>query len=234
MNFALKPEVETNHKMFSLFNNKTRETDILQKYYSAIKTAEENNETEAKINSFNDVLDFCSNDLECLNDDSRKRDMVIYWTYVNIGDIFMEQMEKDNSSSNYENAQKNYQHALNFSRNTAERTSVLKKLAKLYEKKGDKANFYTIKNALVETLPVEARREAFEKLADATEDDDKKIYFLEKALDFIKYEKIPALYQCKNTIKICEKLKILYLEKEDFANLARIEELRVNTSYLIH
>ena len=219
--------------MFNLFNKKT-ETNLLQTYTLALNEVKNNSDFETKLGAFNQVINFCSKDLSCLNDNSRKRDMILYWTYSNIGDIFSEKAFKHHDISSYYEAQENYQRALNFSRNSEEKIAVLERLANLYEQQGDLVNFYTVKDLLIEAYPIEERRNAFEELSETVEDATQKIYFLEKALDFIKYENIPAVSRCKNTIRLCKKLRTLYADKKDYVNLARIEELRTNTSYLIH
>ena len=213
--------------------NKKQDISLLQKYSHALNQVEKNSDIEQKLSAFNDVLSFCSKDLSCLNDNSRKRDMVLYWTYKNIGDILMEKTDKE-KSSDYTGAKENYQRALNFSRNSEEKISVLERLTHLYEKSGDTANLYNVKDLLAETYPNFQKREAFENLADSVADVTRKIYFLEKALDFVKNENVATITRGENTMRICEKLRTIYAEKKDYANLARIEELRRNTSYLIH
>lgn len=218
--------------MFNLLNKK-QDVNLLQKYNFALDEAEKNPDIEQRLNAFNDVLKFCSKDLSCMNDNSRKRDMVLYWTYKNIGDILMEKTDKE-KSSDYTGAKDNYQRALNFSRNSEEKISILQRLAMLYEKSGDTANLYNVKDLLAETYSASQKREAFENLADSVADVTRKIYFLEKALDFVKNENVATITRGKNTMRLCEKLRTIYAEKKDYANLARIEELRRNTSYLIH
>ena len=233
MNFVLKPEAETDSKMFSLLN-KTPEKNLLQFYNQALNEADKNSDIRQKLTAFNKVINFCSKDLGCLNDNSRKRDMVLYWTYNNIGDIFMTEAIKNKDVASYFDAEVNYQRALNFSRNAEEKISVLEKLAALYLQYDDLSNYYEVKDSLIEVMPITARSEAFEKLADEAKDYNRKIYFLEKALNFVNYEKVSAKLRCEQTIRLCEKLRDLYADKKDYANLARIEELRINTSYLIH
>lgn len=219
--------------MFNLFNKKN-DTNLLQTYSLALNEIKNNSDSETKLKAFNQVINFCSMDLNCLSDNSRKRDMILYWTYSNIGDIFWEKSLKDNGVSAYFEAQENYQRALNFSRNSEEKITILEKLAKLYEQHENTDDFYTVKSLLIESYPIHERRAAFEELSATAKDTAKKIYFLEKALDFVNYENISALLRCKNTIAICEKLRTLYADIKDYENLARIEELRTNTSYLIH
>ena len=233
MNFVLKQGGETDSNMFNLLN-KTPEKNLLQFYNRALDEAEKNSDVRQKLTAFNKVINFCAKDLSCLNDNSRKRDMVLYWTYNNIGDIFMTESVKNKSFEGYFEAEENYQRALNFSRNSEEKMAVLEKLAALYMQHGEWANYYAVKDSVIEVFPVADRREAFEELADEDEDKNRKIYFLEKALNFVSYEKVSAKIRCETTIRLCEKLRELYADKKDYANLARIEELRVNTSYLIH
>ena len=219
--------------MFNLLN-KTPEKNLLQFYNQALNEAEKNVDIRQKLTAFNKVINFCAKDLGCLNDNSRKRDMVLYWTYNNIGDIFMTESIKNNDLNAYFDAEENYHKALNFSRNSEEKIAVQEKLAALYLQQDDLSNYYAVKDSLIEVMPIGERREAFEKLADETQDYNRKIYFLEKSLNFVNYEKISARVRCESTIRLCEKLRDLYADKKDYANLARIEELRTNTSYLLH
>ena len=206
----------------------------MKAYHNAIKISESSSDYENKISAFNNVIGFCSNDMHCLNDNSRKRDMILYWTYNNLGDIFLEFATKKNQKNFYANAIENYQRALNFSRNKKEKLDTLKRLSQLYNQSGDINNFYTVQDTIIEADDVEKKREAFENLSEKSEETASKIYFLEKALDYIRYEKVSAFRRCENTVRICEKLRSLYAKNKDYGNLARIEELRSNTLLLMH
>lgn len=160
--------------------------------------------------------------------------MILYWTYNNLGDIFLERAVKKNQKNFYADAIENYQRALNFSRNKKEKLSTLERLSHLYNQNGDTDNFYTVQDSIIESNDVEQKREAFENLAEKSEETANKIYFLEKSLDYIKYESVSTIKKCENTIRICEKLRSLYAKNKDYGNLARIEELRSNTILLMH
>ncbi len=207
---------------------------ILQAYYTALEESQKTNDYGKKVRAYNSVIGYCSNDTSCLNDNSRKRDMILYWTYNNLGDIFMEKARVQNAKGAYADAAESYQRALNFSRNSEEKIATMQKMSRLYSESGDFENFYNVQDVLIETYPPEDKREAYERLADNGTTLGKKIYFFEKALDSIKAEKTSALDRCHQTIILCEKLSPLYAWQKDYANLARIEELKQNTKTLIH
>jgi len=200
-----------------------RESDLLKVYREADARAKYLNDTDEKILDYHKVIGFCLNSEKCLENESIKKNQVLFWTYKHIGDLFLEKNIAAFDVTNTINALNAYHKALEFSKKDDETLNVLMKIRDIYVDLEDKNGMVQSSVEMVEILDDAFKIEMLLRLADEATNQKEEIYFLEQALKFVSDEKISVLKKCKNTLVICKRLLEIYQKAGLKADLARIE-----------
>lgn len=208
--------------------------DLLKVYKAAYEKAKYINDFDEKILAFNEVINYCAASKLCVEDDSTKRNQVLFWTYNNIGDIFVEKNTKELNDENYVYALQYYNNALEFLNSNENKKAVLEKIAFIYtELQDEDARIKTLEQiAMVEDDNM--KRQAFVELANGTDNLNLQAKYLENALNYITYENISVLEKCKNTLDICARLLDIYEYTNAKADYERIKTLQKNTLALLN
>ena len=204
-----------------------READLLKVYREADARARYLIDTDKKLLSYHKVIDFCLNSEKCLQNESIKKNLVLFWTYKHIGDLFLEKHSDDFEKSNMLNALSAYEKALEFAKDENETLPLLMKIRGVYQDLSDKNMSLQSTVNMVELLDDALKIETFLGLADEASNKREEAYFLEQALRFVSDEKISVLKKCKNTMIICERLLEIYEKaglKIDATRIALLKE----------
>lgn len=200
-----------------------RESDLLKVYREADARARYLIDADEKLLNYHKVIDFCLNDEKCLQNESVKKNQVLFWTYKHIGDLFLEKKSDDFENNNMLNALSAYQKALEFAKNEGETLPLLMKIRAIYQDLSDKNMSLQSTMNMTEILDDALKIETLLGLADEASNKKEEAYFLEQALKYVSNEKISVLKKCKNTMIICERLLEIYEKAGTKADLARIE-----------
>lgn len=210
------------------------DSDLLKVYRAAFERAKYLKDIDDKLLAYNEVISYCANAKQCVSDDTIKRNQILFWTYSNIGDIFLERNAQAPQADNYFYAVQYYQNALEFSKTEQDKHITLEKLAHVYGELQDAANRRkTIEQiALCQDAPF--KRQAFVNLADTTDDLRLQAKYLEYALNFITEENISTLEKYQNTLSICARLLDIYAASKNKKNYDRVKELQKATLALLN
>lgn len=208
--------------------------DLLKIYRMAYEKAKYVKDFDEKILAFNDVINYCADSKLCVEDDSKKRNQVLFWTYNNIGDVFVEKNTKELNDENYFYALQYYNNALEFLSSDENKKSVLEKIAFIYGELQDDMSRQKTLEQIVMVEPDSMKRQAFVELAKVTDDVKLQAKYLENALNYVTYENVSVLEKCKNTLDICAWLLEIYehIPKSN-SDYERIKTLQKNTISLL-
>lgn len=211
--------------------------DLLKIYKEAFEAAGQDFNPDIRIKAYDKVINYCSGSEACLIDSSVKRNMVLYWTYNNLGDAWLQRGKQSESATedghNYRNAISYYREAVTVAVDRDEKVISLRKIASIYKHIGDVENLRKVGEEIVDHLDDEHKRMSYMKLADIWKGTYKNTKFLEKALDFVNKEDVSLLDKCQNTLQICEMLLNNYKEIDDKENIKRINRLLNKTALIV-
>ncbi len=215
---------------------KTKPVDLLQAYRVANTAADMASNLDEKIKAYDAVINFCFSSRDCLMDDSTKRNMVMYWTYNNIGDALVSKNAKGSGfpfdAANYTAALKYYEASLQVARDDAEKMSALQRMADTYKKMGDKDKWLAAKEHIIEYMDDGYKRRAYAELAEKIDDGEIYASLYEKALNYVTKEEVSVLAKCQNTLEICDKLKAVYRAAGNKESLKRLSDLSDRTAFV--
>ena len=211
----------------------TSSNDLMKVYRMAYEKAKYMRDIDDKLLAYNEVIDYCSHSKQCQLDDSVKRNQILFWTYNNIGDIFLQKNNEQADAHNYLYAVEYYQNALEFTKNIRDKHHVLEKIAHIYGELQDEAGWRKTHEQMGLIEDDNMKRQAFMELANGTDDLRLQAKYLEHALNFVTEENVSVLEKCKNTLAICARLLEIYQYAKDKKNYERILELQKNTLELL-
>ena len=219
-------------RLFSEPLSKKNES-LLQAYKDANEIVSQTDDIEAKINAYNNVINFCMGSAECKYDASIKRNKILFWAYSNMADLTLYKNTDSFSGKNLEKALKFYASAFTLSANDKDKERVLQKMANVYKEQKDTKKWLEVSHKRIAYLENFEKREACVFLAADVSDLDGKITLLEHALSYVNKEDVSVYSKCRNTVEICEALENIYLSKKDDKNLKRIRSLAKKTADLL-
>ena len=190
------------------------ESDLLKVYRRAFQSAKFFADPDDKLLSYNGVIQYCTKHQKCLEDQGVKHHQILFWTYNNIGDIFLQKNIKSFLLENCFNALDAYQTALGFSKENQDQTIVLRKILDIYKTLEDVHAATQITLKLAELIDGALKIETLLNLADQSVLAEQKSSFLEQALFLITKENTSFLKNCQNTLTLCEKLLEIYRKAE--------------------
>ncbi len=208
--------------------------DLLKIYRAAFEKAKYIKDADERILVLNEVINYCASSKICVEDDSLKRNQVLFWTYDNIGDIFVEKNIIEPNNENYIYALQYYRNAIEFLTSLNDKKAVLEKIAHIYIELQDEKLWYETLEQIVLLEDDEMKRQAYVELANKTDDIKLQIRYLENALNYVIYENVSVLEKCKNTLQICEKLLQMYEYTGAKSDYKRIAELKKKTLELLN
>lgn len=212
-------------------------TDVLQAYRQATDIAKHSQNLDDEIDAYRRVIELGQNHDNIAPEDLLKYNMIMYWAYNNVADaLFTKSYNNalDNfDSKDFGESLEYYQHGLKFARDNLEKISVLNRMAERYLHLGDEKGLYEIKQKIFANLNTEDKRRAYNDLADRLKNSSLAAAVYEEALNFVNDEKVSLNEKCRHTIKICERLEAIYLQKNDHENYLRILKLRGNTENIL-
>ncbi len=207
--------------------------DLLKVYRAAYEKAKYLKDSDEKIFAFNEVINYCAESKLCAEDDTLKRNQVLFWTYNNIGDIFLEKNQVEYTDENYIYALEYFKNAIEFINMPDYKKSVLEKIAHIYSELADEKSWRKTLEQMANLEPEDMKRQAFVELANGTDDIKLQAMYLEKALNYVTYENISVMEKCKNTLDICQRLLAIYTQTNDTVNYGRISDLQKSTLELL-
>ncbi|MBO4284868.1 MAG: hypothetical protein J5895_01375 [Alphaproteobacteria bacterium] len=210
------------------------ESDLLKKYREAVQRAKYLSDIDDKLLSYNEVINFCADSKKCAKTDSVKRNQVLFWTYNQLGDLFLQKNEADAAKNMYVYAVQYFQNALNFARSGEEEREVLQKMLDVYGVLNDEYNYKKTFEALALVSDDVFRRQAFLALADSARDLHQEAYYLEKALNYIDKENMTLLEKCKDNFDICARLLEIYQALGNEKSEARIKEIKQKAGQILN
>lgn len=207
--------------------------DLLKVYRAAYEKAKYLKDSDEKIFAFNEVINYCAESKLCAEDDTLKRNQVLFWTYNNIGDVFLEKNQVEYTDENYIYALEYFKNAIEFINMPDYKKSVLEKIAHIYSELADEKSWRKTLEQMANLEPEDMKRQAFVELANGTDDIKLQAMYLEKALNYVTYENISVMEKCKNTLDICQRLLAIYTQTNDTVNYGRISDLQKSTLELL-
>lgn len=212
--------------MTSRHTNSHFPSDLLCIYYQADIKAQAMPDISEKISAYQSVLDFCAKSKECLKNQTVKTQQILYWTYLHIGDLFIQKNLDVFEQTNLMHALQAYQNALEFADDNQEQLNVLTKIRDIYHR-FDNHNMAVKTSVQMANLVDDALKiDMFLRLADQSVSKEEEVYFLEQALKFVTEEKISTLKQCEHTLEICARLLKIYEKAGQKADMARIYSIQ--------
>lgn len=208
--------------------------DLIKVYRMAFEKAKYLKDYDEKILAFNEVINYCASSKTCVEEDSLKRNQVLFWTYNNIGDIFLEKNNSEINNENYVYALQYYQNAIEFLNSTIEKKNILEKVSHIYLELQDEKSWRKTLEQMALLEDDDMKRQAFVNLANTTDDIKLQSQYLENALNYVIYENISFLEKCKNTLYICEQLLSIYEQINSVSDYDRIKMLQKNTLSLLN
>lgn len=210
------------------------DSDLLKVYRAAFERVKYLHDVDDKLLAYNEVISYCANAKQCLSDDSVKRNQILFWTYSNIGDIFLERNARTPMADNYLYAAQYYQNALEFSKTGTDKYATLEKLAHVYGELQDEFNWRKTIEQMALCQDEAYKRQAFVKLADTTDDPYLAAKYLEYALNFVVEENVSTLEKYQNTLSICARLLDIYAASKSKKNYERVKALQKVTLELLN
>ena len=208
--------------------------DLIKVYRTAFEKAKYLKDYDEKILAFNEVINYCASSKTCVEEDSLKRNQILFWTYNNIGDIFLEKNNSEINNENYIYALQYYQNAIEFLNSAAEKKNILEKISHIYLELQDEKSWRKTLEQMALLEGDDMKRHAFVNLANTTDDIKLQSQYLENALNYVIYENISFLEKCKNTLYICERLLSIYEQTSSTSDYDRIKMLQKNTLGLLN
>ncbi|MBR1915987.1 MAG: hypothetical protein IJ830_06100 [Alphaproteobacteria bacterium] len=205
------------------------ESDLLKKYREAYESAKYLYDIDDKLLGYQEVLNFCTNSKKCTKENTIKRNQVLFWTYNQIGDLFVQKNGIDFKPDNYLYAVQYYRHALEFAASNEEQRETLQKLAKVYRDLKDEEEYQKTLEKIILLLDNAVQKEAMLDMAQSTQNVRHEAVWLENALELIDKENIGFLKKCQNKLTICDKLLGIYNRLNEKTEAARIEEMKNDT-----
>lgn len=207
----------------------SQESDLLKTYRQAFESAKYLQDIDDKLLSYGNVIRFCAKNNRCAEKQSLKRDQILFWTYNNIGDLFLQKNLNHFEENNFHHALASYQNALEFSNSQNDQIDVLKKIRDIYlsfnnQKKADETSL-----KLAKYVDDALKVEMFLNLADNAQTKSEESYFLEQALNYVSNEKVSFLKQCQNKLYICARLLEIYQKAQLKNDILRIEDIKKQT-----
>lgn len=198
-----------------------KESDLLKVYRRAFQNAKFFTDPDDKLLSYNSVIQYCTKSEKCLEDQGLKHHQVLFWTYNNIGDIFLQKNINSFHLENCFNALDSFQTALGFSKEDQDQTSVLRKMLDVYKTLEDIGAGTQNTRKLAEIIDGALKIEMFLNLANGAALPAQKSDFLEQALFLITEENAAFLKNCKSTLALCDRLLEIYQKAERKAEFYR-------------
>ena len=208
--------------------------DLLKIYRAAFEKAKYLKDDDEKLLAFNEVIDYCAKSKICVEEDTKKRNQVLFWTYNNIGDIFTLKNTTELKDENYVYALQYYKNAMEFLSTDSDKKPILEKMAHIYLELQDEKMWRKTLEQIALNEDDEMKRQAFVELSNTTDDAKLKAQYLETALNYITYENVSFLQKCKNTLNICEILLSIYEQNNAKSDYERIKTLQTNTLELLN
>lgn len=209
-------------------------SDLLKIYRAAYEKSKYLPDIDDKLLAYNEVINYCADSKLCRVDDSIKRNQILFWTYNNIGDMFLARNYDEPEANNYVYAVQYYRNALEFTNNVREKKSTLEKMSHVYTELEDENGWRKTRELMAMEEDDNMKRQAFVELAKSTDDPKLQAQYLEKALNFVMEENVSVLSKCQNTLEICQYLTDIYQHTNNKTALARIQELQKNTLELLN
>ena len=207
----------------------TRESDLLKTYKQALESAKYLKDIDDKLLCYGDVIRFCAKSDRCAEKQSVKRNQILFWTYNNIGDLFLQKDTHHFEEANYKNALDSYQNALEFSKSQTDQADVLTKIRDIYLSLDRKKEADETSLRLAQYVDDALKIEMFLNLANTSQTKSEESYFLEQALKYASSEKISFLKTCQNRLYICARLLQIYQKARLKADILRIENIKKQT-----
>ena len=202
------------------------EADLLKVYRRAFEKAKFQTEIEDKLLTFNEVIEYCLASKQCVKNNSKKRNQVLFWVYTAIGNMFLQKNAAEPEPSNYLYAVQYFQNALEFTKSTLQKRSILEKMVEIYTALQDEDNRQKTLEELVFMAEDADKSSGFLSLAAKTDNPVLQIKYLENALDFISKQNVSVYQKATDTLQICDHLLSLYHFFEDEPNIQRITDLQ--------
>lgn len=206
-----------------------KESDLLKSYREADARARYLYDTDEKLVSYRQVLDLCANSKQCQKSRGVKKHQILFWTYLRIGDLFLQKNLDEYSKENLLNALKAYENALECAKGRNEQIEILTKIRDIYRHLEDKTAALDTTLQMAELVDDALKIEIFLNLADEATHKSEEAYFLEQALKYVTQEKIILLQKCEKTLIICAKLLEIYEKAGLKADMARIKSVETKT-----
>jgi len=208
--------------------------DLMKMYRMAYEKAKYLPDIDDKLLAFNEVINYCANSKLCLADDSIKRNQILFWTYNNIGDMFLERNNHEPHADNYIYAVQYFQNALEFGKTSEDKQQTLEKMAHVYGELQDEDGWQRTMEQIALSREDAMKRQSFVALAHETDDVRLQAKYLEYALNFVTKENVSVLEKCRNTLDICARLLDIYSFTRDYKSHERIKNLQKSTLELLN
>lgn len=219
---------------FNIFKRFRNPGDLLRVYRKAFERASGNKNPDVKIDAFSEVVNYCDSSQACRIDDSIKRNMVMFWTYNNLGDAWVAKTYQNPTEKNinFSQALDCYREAVRAARDNAEKINSLQRIASIYRHIEDHENLAKTREQIVEALSDEYKRLGYMRLVQTGADSTKNTEWLEQALNYVTKEEVSFLNKCQNTLTICDQLAKNYRKLGDKVNLKRVNRLLNKTAVI--
>lgn len=203
-----------------------QDADLLKKYRQANEAAKYLYDIDEKMFGYQNVLNFCLNSKQCVEQNSIKRNQVLFWTYSHIGDLFLQKNATENKLDYCLFAVQYFQHALEFATSDIEVRQTLEKLSRLYHDLHDEEKYQQTLKRIVSLFDDALKKEALLDMADVSKNLTKEAAFLENALMLISQDNIDFLKKCQSKLNICDKLLRIYDRLNNKTAAARIRSIQ--------
>ena len=208
--------------------------DLVKIYRAAAERVKYLQDIDDKLLAYNEVITYCAHAKQCIADDSVKRNQILFWTYSNIGDMFLERNTHTPMANNYLYAVQYYENALEFCKTESDKHHTLEKLAHVYGELQDEKNWRKAIEQIALSQDAPYKRQAFMELANTTDDMRLQAKYLEFALNFVMEENVSTLEKCQNTLMICQRLLDIYAAGKSKKNYDRVKALQKSTLEMLH
>ena len=209
---------------------------LLDIYKDTNKTVAKSTDLDAQILAYNEAVSRCLKG-KCHPNDEAIRNSILYWAYHNIGDSLV----KKNLNSGYEFETENFEKALQYYRaalplasSDEDTVHSMRKIANVHQHMHDESSWFDVRRKLIDYLPNSEKRHAYVKLANEFPKSEYLPALLEDALDYVKYEGVPAKIQYRNIIYICERLAKVYAANGNKEKLKKAQDLCDKAKHDLH
>lgn len=209
-------------------------SDLLKIYREAYEKSKYLQDIDDKLLAYNNVISYCADSKRCRTDDSIKRNQILFWTYNNIGDMFLARNNDLPETNNYIYAVQYYRNALEFTDNIREKHSTMEKMSHVYAELQDENGWRHVQEMMALEEDDSMKRQAFVELSKTTDDINLQARYLEKALGFVMDENVSVAAKCQNTLEICQRLAEIYRTTHNTNGYERIRDLQKSTLELLN